>query len=160
MGGQRAYTVYDNGVAAGIQRSNGRRGQPVGGVHATDSPMPSDRPWLRLGVWNVGALDTLKVVLIDDSYHEGDRLCVGDAMIHAIWPTVSIRSTSVTVNPKAANANDYIDWVDACQGISPPIGSTIATMRLLSVCWRRHDSRDMAHRKHSARQRNTGARGR
>ena len=44
-------------------------------------------------------------------------------MIHAIWPTVSIRPANVTVNPNVASANagDYVDWVDACQPINIPI---------------------------------------
>jgi len=50
-------------------------------------------------------------------------LCAGDVMVHAIWPTVSLRPTNVTVNSAvaAANAGDYVDWVDASQGISIPV---------------------------------------
>jgi hypothetical protein len=44
-------------------------------------------------------------------------------MIHAIWPTVTIRPTDVTVNPKVPSADDgdYVDWVDACQAINVPV---------------------------------------
>ena len=57
-----------------------------------NSPEPGDRNWKLLGVWNVPVLDTITVTLTDGSYQTGDMLCVGDAMIHAIWPTVSIRA--------------------------------------------------------------------
>ena len=44
-------------------------------------------------------------------------------MIHPLWPTVSIRPTNVTVNSHigAANAGDYVDWVDACEGVNLPV---------------------------------------
>ena len=82
-----------------------------------DSPITNDRPWTRLGVWNVPVGDTLEVTL---SAASGDEICVGDVMIHAIWPTVSIAAANVTPNPKvvAANWGDYTDWRDACQGIT------------------------------------------
>ena len=56
------------------------------------SPEGSDRPWRLLGVWNVPATDTLEVELSDGQYSLGDMLCAGDAMIHPLWPTVSIRA--------------------------------------------------------------------
>ncbi len=57
---------------------------------APDSPENLDRHWWRLGVWNVPAGDKIQVVLYDYNAFRGDRICMGDAMIHAIWPTVHI----------------------------------------------------------------------
>ena len=68
---------------------------------ANQSPITNDRNWTRLGVWNVTVGDTLEVFLTDGNTSVStDELCVGDVMIHAIWPTVSIRATNVTVNSK------------------------------------------------------------
>ena len=72
---------------------------------SNDPPEPNDRPWTLLGVWNVPFGHTLTVVLYNgsDSAHPdpGGVVCVSDVMIHPLWPTVSIRSTDVTVNSKA-----------------------------------------------------------
>ena len=94
---------------------------------SNDPPEPNDRPWTLLGVWNVPFGHTLTVVLYNgsDSAHPdpGGVVCVSDVMIHPLWPTVSIRSTDVTVNSKVASANDgiYEDWFDACNPIEPPV---------------------------------------
>ncbi len=112
------YTVYDltADITLGTTSPPINQADPPG----NDSPEPNDRPWTRLGVWNVPVGDIIEVELSDGSYTSGDMLCVGDVMIHAIWPTVSIRPTNVTVNPNVAsvNAGDYVDWVDACQGVN------------------------------------------
>ncbi len=88
-----------------------------------DSPEKLDRPWLLLGVWNVGAYDTIRVELFEISPYRGDRVCMGDVMIHAIWPEVHIRAGNVTVNPKVLpeNVGDYVDWVDACKPVYVPV---------------------------------------
>ncbi len=90
---------------------------------SNDSPEPGDRHWLLLGMWNVSVGSTLTVVLYDSSYESGDMLCVGDAMIHAIWPTVSLRTTNVQVpsGVPSANAGDYVDWFDASNPRSVPV---------------------------------------
>ena len=110
------YTVYDvtADTTLGALTVN-QADAPLG-----QSPEPNDRPWTRLGVWNVPVGDTIQVELSDSWYASGDMLCAGDVMIHAIWPTVSIRPTNVTVNPNVASANagDYVDWVDACQEVN------------------------------------------
>ena len=113
------YTVYDvtADTTLGALTVN-QADAPLG-----QSPEPNDRLWTRLGVWDVPADDMIEVELSDGSYTSGDMLCAGDVMIHAIWPTVSIRPANVTVNPNVASANagDYVDWVDACQPINIPI---------------------------------------
>ena len=80
-----------------------------GSAPPNNSPTGADRPWKLLGVWNVTGW--IEVDLADGSSTPGDRLVVGDAMVHAIWPTVSIRPTDVTVNPNVATAHagDYVD---------------------------------------------------
>jgi hypothetical protein len=78
-----------------------------------------DRPWKLLGVWNVPTGDHLSVKLSDDHYddpgHSNDYLCLGDVMIHPLWPTVSIRPANVAVNSRVTSDNpdhvgDYADW--------------------------------------------------
>ena len=107
-------------------------GSPIYSVHninlaspcsSTDSPEPGDRNWLRLGVWNVSTTATLKVVLTDYDYQSGDLLLLGNAMTHAIWPTVTLRPTNVAVsaNVPAGHAGDYVDWVDAGSLASIPV---------------------------------------
>jgi hypothetical protein len=95
------------------------------GSPLNQSPEPNDRPWTRLGVWNVNAGDTLTVELSDPSPAAGDRLCVGDAMIHPLWPTVDIQQTGVTVPTQvpatASAASDYVDWYDAANPASIPV---------------------------------------
>jgi hypothetical protein len=88
-----------------------------------NSPIGADRLWTLLGVWNVPASDTLTVDLFNLDSSADVALCAGDAMIHAIWPTVSIRPTDVTVNPNVPGPRDgdYIDWFDACQPVNVPI---------------------------------------
>ncbi|MGA2069071.1 MAG: hypothetical protein ABSG86_29220, partial [Thermoguttaceae bacterium] len=53
------------------------------------------------------------------------RLCVGDAMIHPLWPTVDIQQTGVTVPTQvpatASAASDYADWFDACNPANIPV---------------------------------------
>ena len=72
-----------------------------------DSPVPGDRPWKLLGVYDVSVGDTLTVTLSYDTADGGQDsthyspLCISDVMIHPLWPTVSIRATNVTVNPNA-----------------------------------------------------------
>ena len=82
-----------------------------------DSPVPNDRPWKLLGVYDVSVGNTLTVTLCYDG-PEGrtdaySPLCISDVMIQPLWPTVSIRATNVIVNPRAANAGEYVDWADA-----------------------------------------------
>ncbi|MGA2069705.1 MAG: hypothetical protein ABSG86_32430, partial [Thermoguttaceae bacterium] len=96
------------------------------GSPLNQSPEPNDRPWTRLGVWNVNAGDTLTVELSDPNAPSGDRLCVGDAMIHPLWPTVDIQQTGVTVPSQVstlgtAAASDYVDWYDAANPASIPV---------------------------------------
>jgi Ca2+-binding RTX toxin-like protein len=115
------YEVFSDGTLLGsvIVNQSAAPGQ--------DSPEPNDRPWTMLGVWNVSAGQTLTVDLVSGSISGGvnsdpyGALCAGDVMIHAIWPTVSIRPTNVVVNPLAANAGDYVDWVDSWQSMQIPV---------------------------------------
>ncbi len=92
-----------------------------------DSPVPGDRPWKLLGVYDVSVGDTLTVTLSYDTADGGQDsthyspLCISDVMIHPLWPTVSIRATNVIVNPRAANAGEYVDWADACNPINIPV---------------------------------------
>ena len=121
------YSVYDvppggtpdSGNLVGSMTVN-QQGSPL-----NQSPEPNDRPWTRLGVWNVNAGDTLTVELSDPSPAAGDRLCVGDAMIHPLWPTVDIQQTGVTVPTQvpatASAASDYADWFDACNPANIPV---------------------------------------
>ena len=57
-----------------------------------DSPVPNDRPWTLLGVWMVPAGDTVTVEVYDGDSSAGSVVCMGDVMIHAIWPMLSIRA--------------------------------------------------------------------
>ena len=124
------YIVWDNDGAVSATIHNVDQTQSPGGA------LPNDRPWKLLGVWSVPADDTLHVELSFDygygSPQPGDVLCAGDVMIHAIWPTVSIRPTTVSVNPKVASANagDYVDWVNACQSINIPVEGQGARVEL------------------------------
>ena len=83
-----AYSVYEwiDGVKTLLTTVDVNQGAPP----PSDSPNGADRPWKRLGVWNVTGW--IEVDLSDGSSTTGDRLCVGDAMVHAIWPTISIRA--------------------------------------------------------------------
>ncbi len=119
------YTI--TGTADGLphQVDNINQTAPPG----NDSPVPNDRPWKLLGVYDVNVGSTLTVTLCYDTHDGGEDpthdapLCVSDVMIQPLWPTVSIRPTNVTVNPKVApaNAGDYVDWFDACNPISVPV---------------------------------------
>ena len=113
------YDVYDNGTLLTPNGVTVSQEQSPG----NDSPEANDRPWMLLGVWNVGAADTITITLVNHDTLLGTVLCAGDAMIHAIGRTVSIRQENVTVNSKVAPANDgdYADWVDACQPIQVPV---------------------------------------
>ena len=118
------YVVYDNGTPLYVDSSYDDfttvdQTSPPG----NDSPIAGDRQWLLLGVWNVAAGHTITVGLFNNDDSPNTVLCAGDAMIHAIWPTVSIRSTNVTANPNvpSAYAGDYTDWVDASNPPSIPV---------------------------------------
>jgi hypothetical protein len=87
------------------------------------SPESADRPWKLLGVWNVPAGDTIEVILKSGdigSANPGDMLCAGDVMVHAIWPTVTIRTN--------ANGDGILDtkddWVDSFQPIQMAVEGT------------------------------------
>jgi Ca2+-binding RTX toxin-like protein len=107
------YTVYDGTTILGRVTVNQQSAPPGDWTEYTD------RPWKLLGVWNIGANDHISIVLSDGDIETGDRLCVGDAMTQAIWPTESIRPTDVTINSEVPTAfdGDYIDWSDACQPV-------------------------------------------
>ncbi len=117
------YTITGTADGSPHQVKNINQTAPPG----NDSPVPNDRPWKLLGVYDVNVGSTLTVTLCYDTPDGGEDpthdapLCISDVMIHPLWPTVSIRPTNVTVNPMAANYNDYVDWVDACNPISVPV---------------------------------------
>ncbi len=106
------YEIFDGGTLVGSVPED-QQTQP-----GNDSPVPNDRAWTRLGVWDISS-GTLTVKLVDNGSPTGSVLCAGEVMIHPLWPTVSIRATNVTINSKVApaNAGEYVDWVDACQPI-------------------------------------------
>jgi Ca2+-binding RTX toxin-like protein len=87
------------------------------------SPESADRPWKLLGVWNVPAGDTIEVILKSGdigSANPGDMLCAGDVMVHAIWPTVTIRTNA----NGDGNLDTKDDWVDSFQPIQMAVEGT------------------------------------
>jgi hypothetical protein len=92
-------------------------------VQGDATPVGTGVPWHLLGVWNLPNGMTLGVKLTDGGDTSGDQLCVGDAMVCAIWPTVSIRPADVAVNPNVPeeHAGDYADWVAACAPAYVPL---------------------------------------
>ena len=83
------YDVYDGSTLLTTVPIQVDQSQSPG----NESPEPNDRPWKLLGVWNIPVGDTLTVVLQNDGTSDpGGMLCAGDAMIHPLWPTVTIRA--------------------------------------------------------------------
>jgi hypothetical protein len=123
------FDVYDGTTLLGSLTNVNQQSQP-----GDASPEPNDRPWTLLGVWNVAVGDTLTVRLSDPTPHaDGDRLCVGDAMIHPLWPAVFLHPADITVNSQVSAITDtnskdpetpsqeYCDWYGSWNAEDLPV---------------------------------------
>ena len=122
------YAIYDSGGLLGSVVVN-QQNSP-----GNQSPVPHDRDWALLGVWNVTGTLYVKLESYSSFYggspNEAGALCMGQIVVQALWPTVSIRAANATVNSQAVDPGAYADFAAACNPVSIPVEGQGARVQL------------------------------
>ena len=103
------YSVYDGSTLLAAVDVNQQNSCP------SESPDPSDHPWMLLGVYNITS-GTVGVQLRDGNNNPayGEMLDFNDVMVRPIWPTVSIRADEDGTG-QFGIYDDYLNAANAAQ---------------------------------------------